>query len=141
MSLASLRLETQSFLNVELASLVPRPFPFPFPCTASIDRLQYGNTVGEKKLLVPSTLLQEHTVQESHVRCHQVVQKCIGGGGYPSCTAHPKAGCQSVHKADDHYRSLFTTLVNDQHVTGIVAVGWLGCIGYLIFKPWRKFEK
>ena len=75
MSLASLRLETQSFLNVELASLVPRPFP----CTASIDRLQYGNTVGGKKLLVPSTLLQEHTVQESHVRCYQVVQKCMGG--------------------------------------------------------------
>ena len=56
-----------------------------------------------------------------------------GGGGCPmknidvlSSTVRPKAGCQSVRKADDLYskaddlyRSFFTTLGTDQHETGI----------------------
>ena len=39
------------------------------------------------------------------------------------CTVRPMAGYQSVHKADDRYRSLFTMPRTDQRETGILTVG------------------
>ena len=42
-----------------------------------------------------------------------------------SCTVHPKAGCQSVRKEDDRYRSLFTTPGTDRRETAIGTInGW-----------------
>ena len=35
-----------------------------------------------------------------------------------SYTTRPKAGCQSVRKADNQYRSLFAMLGMDRHETG-----------------------
>ena len=31
----------------------------------------------------------------------------LGGSRCPSCTIRLKAGCQSIHKADDQYRSVY----------------------------------
>ena len=39
------------------------------------------------------------------------------------CTVRPMAGYQSVRKADDQYRLLFTTPGMDQRETGILMVG------------------
>ena len=40
-----------------------------------------------------------------------------------SCTVRPKAGCQSIRKADDRYHS-FTTPGTDRRETGIIN-GWV----------------
>ena len=40
-----------------------------------------------------------------------------------SCSVRPKAGCQSIYKADDRYRLLFTTPGIGRCKTGIKTVG------------------
>ena len=48
------------------------------------------------------------------------------------CTVRPIAGYESIRKADDRYRSLFTTPGTDQCETGILAVGHCPPSVYLI---------
>ena len=59
--------------------------------------------------------------RSGHMRCHQADTWLTHRGWCPMknldvlcCTVRPKAGCQSVHKADDRYRSLFTAPGTDQ---------------------------
>ena len=57
--------------------------------------------------------------------CKHIVEtrRVVPNETFLSCTIRPKAECQSVHKADDRYRSLFTTLGTDGLETGILTVG------------------
>ena len=85
-------------------SLVPRPFPLPV--------FQYeivGKGLG----------------RSGHVRCHQVdTRKAVPNeeSRRPVLYCPSKAGYQSIRKADDRYRSLFTTPGMDQRETGILTV-------------------
>ena len=90
-------------------SLVPRPFPPPV-----FHRFQYEIRRGKaweiwSRAMPPSRHMVAH------------------GGRCPTknldalcCTVRPMAGYQSVRKADDRYRSLFTTPGTDQRETGIL---------------------
>ena len=65
--------------------------------------------------------------RSGHIRCHQVDTWLTHGGRCPTknldvlcCTVRTMAGYQSVRKADDQYRSLFTTPRTERHETGIL---------------------